>query len=272
MKKLIWILFITFAKFSTATTYIPCTEDETGTCWPCGKTCSARLSYPNDEDKASQKNATLIFSGEGEMYGYESPSNNPQLIGVEPWYHVRTQIIKVTVEEGITSVGARSVYSMPNLEEISLPESVLFIDTYAFNGAKSLKKINIPENLNGFGYYVFQNNLSLGDLSFSEKLINKLSFQNKHIFSGAKMDSLYCPEQYKEKCQKVLQDSYFSDSEIENVLKYYTKSGNKYFYKGKFYKTANDIAEKNNIKFRINTIDEANQVAGKTNTFSIRYR
>ncbi len=40
----------------------------------------------------------------------------------------------------------------------------------------------------------------------------------------------------------------------------------------KIYNSLDDFAKGNNVKFRIYTIDEANQVAGKTNTFSIRYR
>ncbi len=40
----------------------------------------------------------------------------------------------------------------------------------------------------------------------------------------------------------------------------------------KIYNSIEDFAQGNNIKFRIYTIDEANAVAGKTNTFSIRYR
>ncbi len=40
----------------------------------------------------------------------------------------------------------------------------------------------------------------------------------------------------------------------------------------KIYNSMEDFALGNNIKFRIYTIDEANEVAGKTNSFKIRYR
>ncbi len=55
----------------------------------------------------------------------------------------------------------------------------------------------------------------------------------------------------------------------EDIL---SSNGNPFKVGSKIYNSMEDFAQGNNIKFRIYTIDEANGVAGKTNTFSIRYR
>lgn len=64
MKKFFLIaIFLSIPMISYASTYVPCAEDEEGTCWPCGETCSARLTYQSKADKDAKKNATLTYSG-----------------------------------------------------------------------------------------------------------------------------------------------------------------------------------------------------------------
>ncbi|MBQ7659254.1 MAG: hypothetical protein IJS26_00720 [Alphaproteobacteria bacterium] len=73
MKKLTFILMTLFAANTvTASQYIACSTEETenGTCFSCGQKCAARLTYPNTEDALNQTNATLTFSGTGEMKKY----------------------------------------------------------------------------------------------------------------------------------------------------------------------------------------------------------
>ena len=94
MKKTVLSLTFLFlsSTFAMASDYVPCAEGEEGSCWPCGDTCTARISYDNEEDKANQRNATITYSGYGTMYNYRSPYNNPELIDVEPWYDMSSRI------------------------------------------------------------------------------------------------------------------------------------------------------------------------------------
>ncbi len=49
-QKILLLCLMIVAGKVDASTYIPCTEDEEGSCWSCGDTCSARLTYPSETD------------------------------------------------------------------------------------------------------------------------------------------------------------------------------------------------------------------------------
>ena len=276
MKRWIFVfgLILSIFKQSLATIYIPCGEkngDADGNCWPCGDECSARLTYPTEQDKTNHTNATLTFSGKNAMYGYDSPFGNPELTNVEPWYSVRNQIVKVVVEDGITSVGTRAIYDMGKLREVSLPDSIESIGYYGFYITPSLQSISIPENVKEIYGYAFKG-ANFTSLSLPASLFQQDGVAHNNILLNSEISALYCPKQYEQKCRQILEGSGFEDSSIENILKFYAKSGDEYFYDGRFYKNAADIAKQSNIKKRIYTIDEANRVAGDKNRVSIKYR
>ena len=52
----------------------------------------------------------------------------------------------------------------------------------------------------------------------------------------------------------------------------YQNTNGKYLYNSRFYDSLSDIASGNYNKKRIYTVDEANTVAGKKNSFKIRYK
>ena len=241
-------LILLFVGFSNASTYTPCTEDETATetCWPCGDTCSARLTYPSEEDALNKRNATLTFSGEGATYNFNTPSNNPELIGVEPWYNITNRIKNVVVEEGITHLGKRSIYDMHNLTNVSLPQSLESIGTYVFHYDTSLQSLVIPENVKTLHEYM------LGDQTG--------------------LQELYCSENIKTLCDKVAANIQNQLGKEINVLSY-QKDGDALFYNGKWYADSNDILTDNHIKKRIYTIEEAAKVSKEVgNSFKLRYK
>ena len=242
-QKILLLCLMIVAGKVDALTYIPCAEDEEGSCWSCGDTCSARLTYSNETDAINQTNATLTFSGNGRMYNYESPSDNPELTGVEPWYGVRDSIKNVVVEEGITHLGNRTVYTMHNLTDVSLPQSLESIGKYAFNADTSLQNLVIPENV--------------------------ITIYASMLGGSTGVQNIYCPENIKAQCEAVL--NMYPQWQI-NLLSY-KKDDNELFYNGKWYAHPNDILTGNNIKKRIYTVEEATAVSKKTgNTFKIRYK
>jgi len=242
MKKTVLSLTFLFlsSTFAMASDYVPCAEDEEGSCWPCGDTCTARISYDNEEDKANQTNATITYSGYGAMYNYRSPHNNPELINVEPWYDMSSRITKAVVEDGITRVGKRSIYYMNNLSEIELPNSLLSIGSYAFHGS-SVPQLVIPENVS----------LIAGD-AFGD---------------SGHADVLICPESLRKQC-----DDASNYNGGHTTVKTYQKSGDKIFYDNKWYNSLDDIQSGNYTKKRIYTVGEANSVTGKKNSIKIRYK
>ena len=240
MKKTILSLTFLFlsSSYALASDYVPCSTDEEGSCWPCGATCTARLSYNSEEDRANQTNATITYSGYGAMYNYASPTNNPELINVEPWYAMRSKITKAVVEQGITSVGNRAIYWMSHLTEVDLPDSLQSIGGYAFHGS-SVPQVVIPENVS-----------SIDPQAFGE---------------SGRTDALICPESLQNQCNNVGNYSHLT-------VKTYQKSGDQFFYDNKWYNSLGDIQSGNYTKKRIYTVGEANSVTGKKNSIKIRYK
>lgn len=79
----------------------------------------------------------LVFIGSGDMPTYLSA-------GAAPWYNHRDSIKKVTIPEGINSVGGYSFINCHSIESVVIPDSVTTIGTYAFYGCAGIKELSIP--------------------------------------------------------------------------------------------------------------------------------
>ena len=63
---------------------------------------------------------------------------------------------KITIEEGVTSIGGMAFYLCSELNEVNLPESMESIGDFAFFGCASLQSITLPKNVNYIGAYSFR--------------------------------------------------------------------------------------------------------------------
>lgn len=86
------------------------------------------------------ENGTLTISGSGAIDNYDSAAECP-------WADQRTDITKIVVEDGITSIGNFAFYGMTNLTEISLSDSIVSIGAYAFKNDSSLENVTLPSEL-----------------------------------------------------------------------------------------------------------------------------
>lgn len=89
----------------------------------------------------------LTVQGNGEMYDYKS--------GGAPWYSYRSQITKIVVKEGVTSIGNYAFSTCLQVVEVSLPESLTEIGDYAFSHQSALKRLNIPAAVTYIGNKAF---------------------------------------------------------------------------------------------------------------------
>ena len=101
-----------------------------------------------DFDAAS---GTLSIHGEGPMRDYSDAAPK--------WEQYSDQILKVSLDDGITSVGAYAFYNYLNLTEARLPDSVEVIDVSAFDYDWTLRTITIPASLKYVGERAFYNTL-----------------------------------------------------------------------------------------------------------------
>ena len=81
-------------------------------------------------------NTVLTISGNGAMGNYASSSK-------APW---GTNITKVIIEDGVTSIGNCAFYNCESLTNITIPDSVTSIGSYAFYYCNSLTSIIVDEN------------------------------------------------------------------------------------------------------------------------------
>ena len=62
---------------------------------------------------------------------------------------------KITIPEGIETIGNGAFSDCGNLTEIIIPESVMKIGEWAFSGCKNLKSVNIMSEVNELKRGVF---------------------------------------------------------------------------------------------------------------------
>lgn len=100
---------------------------------------------------------TLYTNGLLRLYGTGAPQlyNKNDYTG-NPIYKYRTQITKVVVEEGVTSVPSYFFYKdYDAITSVTLADSVTTIGNYAFYSCGALNSINLPDGLTTIGNYAF---------------------------------------------------------------------------------------------------------------------
>ena len=109
----------------------------------------------SDENlEVSFNNGTLTISGSG-MITQTSVKNCG---------HSLSEIKKVIIKKGITSIGACAFYVCSSLNSIEIPNSVTSIGNYAFYSCSSLNSIEIPNSVTSIGDYAFYSCSSLNSI------------------------------------------------------------------------------------------------------------
>ena len=84
---------------------------------------------------------------------------------------IRNRVKKITVSDGVTTLGASSFANFKNLFEVVLPESVTDLGTWTFAYCKKLSSINIPNGVKSIGDSVFSNCKSLKSVKLPDGVI-----------------------------------------------------------------------------------------------------
>lgn len=152
---------------------------------------------------------TLTISGSGATPSYSSNGQG------QPWYDWRdTQVQKVVVEEGVTSLGSYFLYQI-RATEISLPDSlkrigsyslsftlgitdwdipfgVTAIDTSAFRYCSTMKAINLPDTLKTIGTRAFEGCTQLTEITipYSVSSLGSYAFLGCSSLETVKFQSL----------------------------------------------------------------------------------
>ena len=105
---------------------------------------------------------TLTISGTGAMKDYNAADN------LSP-AHMNSDVKKVVIEDGVTSIGELAFYKCSSLTNITIPDSVTCIAYAAFHGCSSLSSITIPNSVTSIGNDAFYGCSSLQTISLSCK-------------------------------------------------------------------------------------------------------
>ncbi|MGN0467227.1 MAG: leucine-rich repeat protein [Acutalibacteraceae bacterium] len=101
-----------------------------------------------------EETKTLTISGSGAMPDYESAQDDEIAVNT-PWFSYATDIKKVVIEEGITSVGAFAFAFCTNLTQVVLPEGITSIGDAAFAYCFNLTDITLPSSIKSIGNMAF---------------------------------------------------------------------------------------------------------------------
>ncbi|MBR2299746.1 MAG: leucine-rich repeat domain-containing protein [Alphaproteobacteria bacterium] len=254
----------------------------------CGDNCHWQI---DDETH------TLSIAGIGKMKNYNTQSVEGRgILSAAPWFEYDDKINTVTVGEGMTSIGNNAFRAMHlenvnlpegleeigygafmthSLKHIDLPSSLTKIKDIAFQDAP-LEDIELPSNLQSIGWGAFANTkISSIILPETVKSLNAYAFGDDTTLNGyykhTPLQSLYCPEHFMTQCENAV--AFRANlGQATDIFSYQTTPNGQIFYNNKWYNNANDILTGNYIQKRIYTIEEANQVSGKVNRVSIRYK
>lgn len=130
----------------------------------------------NENIKATlDKNGILKITGIGDMPNYTSNST--------PWYSNCSDIKKVVVESGITSIGNLTFQDCTSLKELELPTTLTEVGEGVFYNCSSLESFTAPSSLTVIGKGMFVKCNSLKNVNLNEGLttIGQYAFQETAI-------------------------------------------------------------------------------------------
>lgn len=104
-------------------------------------TCGTNLSW-------SFSGGTLTISGSGEMENFPESE-------MAPWYGIRDEIIRVSLPEGLTSIGYIAFYECKNITSVTVPNSVKKIGGYAFAHCEGVTILNLGSGVETIGEGAF---------------------------------------------------------------------------------------------------------------------
>ena len=131
----------------------------------------------------------LTISGTGAMKDYNAAEN------LSPAY-MNSDVKKVVIEDGVTSIGELAFYKCSSLTNITIPDSVTCIEYAAFHGCSSLSSITIPNSVTSIGIYAFVVCSSLTSITIPDG-VTSIGYGAFSECSSLKTISLSCKSSLK---------------------------------------------------------------------------
>ena len=136
--------------------------DKTGSCVP-SSSYDTNVTYTLHDEDQNGRYEQLTISGTGPMIDFGAP-------GELPWAANLNDITSVTVQSGVTRIGASAFHDCKYLTSVSLPEGLTSIGDRAFHTCFRLPALTVPASVESVGEYAFEGlafNISGGTLTFA---------------------------------------------------------------------------------------------------------
>ena len=116
----------------------------------------------------------LTVSGQGEIgnYSMEYSENIKDYITTAPWGKYMEQISSVVIQPGIISVGEKAFSKLIYLKQVTLPDTLVRVENYAFQGSFQIEEILIPDSVTYIGDHAFANLSHLKSFHFPAQLVS----------------------------------------------------------------------------------------------------
>ncbi len=125
---------------------------------------------------------TLRIYGKGAM-DFVDPSSGSYSSSDVPWNWNRGKIKKVTIENGVTSIGVYAFWDCIGLTDVTIPDSVTEIEWSSFSGCIRLKNIHLPYGVTTIEYSAFDDCRSLTSIALPSSLTFLASSAFKNCIS-----------------------------------------------------------------------------------------
>ena len=111
----------------------------------------------------SLSGGTLSITGKGDMPDYSDGT-------MAPWFGSGAAITRISVGEGVSSIGELAFYGCGRVTAVTLPSSVTTIGARAFKDCTALTGVRLPEGLTSIGEAAFESCEKLTSVRLPEEL------------------------------------------------------------------------------------------------------
>ena len=155
-------------------------------CPDCDTVLEKGYTYWNEDNLTWKLDAdgTMTISGTGAMKDYNDDDNPSPVFN-------NSNVKKVVIEDGVTSIGDFAFYNCTSLTSITIPDSVTSIGYYAFYNCTSLTSITIPDSVTSIGYYAFYKCTGLTSITIPDSVT---SIGNAAFYNCTSLTSITIPD------------------------------------------------------------------------------
>ncbi|MDR2970101.1 MAG: leucine-rich repeat domain-containing protein [Tannerellaceae bacterium] len=125
-----------------------------GTCYSCGAGIDAHLEFNVYHDRYAEQDKGVLTIKTAKAGGEAMPDYN-YTGTTPPWYTVRSMILSINMEEGVTAICESAFYECGSLSSVVIPNSVTVIDDRAFFGCSNLSSVAIGNSVTTIGNGAF---------------------------------------------------------------------------------------------------------------------